>query len=72
MPVPEKNVSRRGLIHLSRRLKFLSPREIYLIDDLLGSVGDFGEVRLEVKNGRLRFASRTESVDALKHDRVDR
>lgn len=49
-------------------LKFLTPREIAFIDDLLASVGDFGEVRLEVKNGKLRFASRTESVDALKWD----
>ena len=49
-------------------LKFLTPREIAFIDDLLASVGDFGEVRLEVKNGRLRFASRTESIDALKYE----
>jgi len=55
-----------------RGLKFLTPREIALIDKLLTSVGEFGEVRLEVKNGKLRFASRTESVDALKWDGEDR
>jgi len=53
---------------LIETLKFLSPREIAFIDDLLASVGDFGEVRLEVKNGRLRFASRTESIDPLKYE----
>ena len=72
MPIQEKDIQRNGLMKLTRRLKFLSAREIYLIDDLLESVGDFGEVSLEVKNGRLRFASRTESVDAFSRDRVDR
>ena len=49
-------------------MKFLTRRDITFIDDLLSSVGEFGEVRLEVKNGRLRFASRTESIDALKYE----
>lgn len=51
-----------------KHLKFLSPRQVRMIDDLLASVGKFGEVRLEVKDGRLRFASKTESMDALKWD----
>ncbi len=53
---------------LVKGMKFLTQRDITFIDDLLSSVGDFGEVRLEVKNGRLRFASRTESIDALKYE----
>ncbi|TFH33413.1 MAG: hypothetical protein E4G99_11435 [Anaerolineales bacterium] len=48
-------------------MKFLTPREIIFIDELLDSVGEFGEVRLEVKNRKLRFASRTESIDPLKY-----
>ena len=49
-------------------LKFLTPRQVRMIDDLLQSIGDFGEVHLEVRNGKLRFASRTESIDALKYE----
>jgi len=55
-----------GPVRLTRGLKFLTPREIYLIDDLLHSVGDFGEVHLKVKGGKLRFATKVESLDALK------
>ncbi|TFH33415.1 MAG: hypothetical protein E4G99_11445 [Anaerolineales bacterium] len=43
-------------------------REIIFFDELLDSVGEFGEVRLEVKNRKLRFASRTESIDPLKYE----
>jgi len=66
MPTDKAVDIKQGL--LLETLKFLSPREIAFIDDLLASVGDFGEVRLEVKNGRLRFASRTESIDPLKYE----
>ena len=53
-------------VRLTRGLKFLTPREIYLIDNLLHAVGDFGEVHLKVKGGKLRFATKVESLDALK------
>ena len=66
MPTDKAVDIKQGL--LIETLKFLTPREIAFIDDLLASVGDFGEVRLEVKNGRLRFASRTESIDPLKYE----
>jgi hypothetical protein len=58
---------------LDKPLRFLSAREIYLIDRLLSSVGTFGEVRLTVKDGRLRFAASTKSYDALKweHHELD-
>ena len=49
-------------------LKFLTPREIAFIDDLLDSVGEYGKVQLTVKNGKLRFAERIESIDALKYE----
>ena len=52
----------------AKGLKFLSSRQVRMIDDLLQSIGDFGEVHLEVRNGKLRFASRTESIDALKYE----
>lgn len=53
---------------LLETLKFLTPREIAFIDDLLDSVGEFGKVQLTVKNGKLRFAERIESIDALKYE----
>ena len=73
MPVQkkEKKASQNRFINLTRRLKFLSTREIYLIDDLLESVGDYGEVRLTVKSGSLRFAARMTSLDAMKWEGID-
>jgi len=52
-------------LELERRLSFLSAREITMIDDLLASVSPFGEVRLAVQKGRLRFVSSVKSHDAL-------
>jgi hypothetical protein len=52
-------------------LRFLSSREIRMIDELLSSVGDFGRVQLTVKEGKLRFAERIESIDALKYEGED-
>ena len=53
----------------TKDLKFLSPRQVRMIDELLESVGEFGKVQLTVKNGQLRFAERIESIDALKYDK---
>jgi len=60
-----------NFIELDDSLRFLSLREIILIDQLLSSVGSFGEVRLTVKDGRLRFAASTKSYDALKWDHLE-
>jgi hypothetical protein len=49
-------------------LQFLSTREVRMIDELLASVGEYGEVKLSIKNGRLRFIERIESIDALKYE----
>ncbi len=35
--------------------RFLQPRQIAMIEEALASLGAFGEVRLVVENGRLRF-----------------
>ena len=52
-------------LELDHRLSFLTAREITMIDDLLKSVAPFGEVRLVVQKGRLRFVSSVKSHDAL-------
>jgi hypothetical protein len=47
-------------------LKFLLPAQISMIDEALSAVGDFGEVRLVVEKGRLRFVVTQRSFDAQK------
>lgn len=45
---------------------FLLPSHIQMIDEALHSLGDFGEVRLVVEKGRLRFLIKQTSYDTLK------
>lgn len=61
----ERGVS-RWTLELERRLSFLNAREITMIDELLASVAPFGEVRLAVQKGRIRFVSSVKSQDALR------
>ena len=46
--------------------RFLQEHQIAMIDEALHSLGDFGEVRLIVEKGRLRFLVTQKSFDALK------
>ena len=46
--------------------RFLQEHQIAMIDEALCSLGDFGEVRLVVEKGRLRFLVTQKSFDALK------
>jgi hypothetical protein len=53
--------------HLSNNpSQFLQPQQIAMIDEALRSLGEFGEVRLIVEKGRLRFVVTQKSFDALK------
>ncbi len=47
-------------------LKFLVPSQVSMIDEALSVVGEFGEVRLIVEKGRLRFIATQKSFDAQK------
>jgi hypothetical protein len=47
-------------------LHFLNHRQVIMIDEALSSLGDYGEVRLIVEKGRLRFLVTQKSFDALK------
>jgi hypothetical protein len=47
-------------------LNFLNQRQIVMIDEALSVLGEFGEVRLVVEKGRLRFIVTQKSIDALK------
>ena len=52
--------------HFSRPMKFLDPSQVEMIDEALAALGEFGEVRLVVEKGRLRFVVTQNSHDALK------
>lgn len=47
-------------------LQCLDSKQIAMIDEALQSVGEFGEVRLIIEKGRLRFLITQVSYDALK------
>jgi hypothetical protein len=47
-------------------LRFLVASQISMIDEALAAVGEFGEVRLIVEKGRLRFVVTQKSFDAQK------
>jgi len=46
--------------------RFLNSREITMIDNALAALGEFGELRLVVQRGRLRYLITQRSLDALK------
>ncbi|MCK5315345.1 MAG: hypothetical protein KAJ53_09495 [Anaerolineales bacterium] len=46
--------------------KYMELHQISMIDEALGTLGDYGEVRLIVEKGRLRFLVTQKSYDALK------
>lgn len=50
----------------SYALKILDPQQVSMIDEALNSIGEFGEVRLVVEKGRLRFLITNKSFDVLK------
>ena len=47
-------------------LSFLDQRQVTMIDEALSALGEFGELRLVVEKGRLRFIITQKSFDALK------
>lgn len=46
--------------------RFLQAREVEMIDEALNSLGDYGEVRLIIERGRLRFLITQRSFDTHK------
>jgi hypothetical protein len=50
----------------SYTLKFIEWSQIPMVDEALSSLGEYGEVRLIVEKGRLRFLVTQKSYDALK------
>jgi hypothetical protein len=50
------------------KLKKLTPEQVKRIDEVLASVGEYGEVHLVVKNGELRYINKVESFKAWKNE----
>lgn len=50
----------------SRSIKMLQTPQIELIENALQQIGDYGEVRLVVEKGRLRYIEVAKSMDVLK------
>lgn len=46
--------------------RILQPKYIQMINEALCSLGDYGEVRLVIERGRLRFLITQKSYDLLK------
>jgi hypothetical protein len=49
-----------------KTLYFLDQSQVTMIDEALSALGDYGELRLIVEKGRLRFLVTQKSFDALK------
>ena len=57
---------KRTKLEQSPHLRFLAPSQLSMIDEALSNLGDYGEVRLIVEKGRLRFIVTQKSYDVLK------
>ncbi len=55
-PTLEKPVNLPGL-----KLKTLTPEQVERIDEVLTSIGEYGEVHLIVQRGELRYINKVES-----------
>ncbi len=49
-----------------RQRRMLHAEQIEMIEEALAAIGEFGEVRLVVEKGRLRFLHTEKSYDVLK------
>jgi hypothetical protein len=58
------NILDTSLSH--RSLNFLNSGQVQMIDEALTALGEYGELRLIVEKGRLRFLVTQRSFDALK------
>ncbi len=56
--------------HLSDlRLKCLTPEQVERVNELLTSIGEYGEIHLIIQRGELRYINKVESYK-VSHDRM--
>lgn len=65
-PESSATMQQNGLLKHGGTPRFLDAEQIRLIDEALGSLGEFGELRLIVEKGHLRFLVTQKSFDAYK------
>jgi len=53
-------------LKLTPTKKALTPEQISMIEEALASTGEYGEVRLIIEKGQIRFVTVSRSFDALK------
>ncbi len=56
----------KGVIVNGLKLKFLNASQVKRIDDLLGQLGEYGELHLIIQHGELRYINKVESYKAWK------
>ncbi|NIM93949.1 MAG: hypothetical protein GTO18_09595 [Anaerolineales bacterium] len=62
----EEYLSKRpSTLELAQPLRFLTPKEVCMIDNFLDNMDMEGELRLVVQKGRLRFVTKTKDIDIL-------
>ncbi len=66
MPMSRTNLNHISGLKNNPILSFLDQRQVKMIDEALSALGDYGELRLVVEKGRLRFIITQKSFDALK------
>jgi hypothetical protein len=62
----QRQIQKVPSLRRGKDFHFLLPSHIRMIDEALSSLGEFGEVRLVVEKGRLRFLVTQKSYDTLK------
>jgi hypothetical protein len=55
-------------LHGTLKLKKLTVDQVKHIDEVLASLGDYGELHLIIQNGELRYINKVESFSARKSD----
>ena len=65
-PMSNASIDQLSELKSNPILSFLNQRQVKMIDEALSALGDYGELRLVVEKGRLRFIVTQKSFDALK------
>jgi hypothetical protein len=66
MPVFSPKPKRYDKFIDEESLNFLKMRQVVMIDEALAALGEYGEIRLIVEDGRLRYVVTQTSIDAIK------
>ena len=66
------NVRDLRVITLTEPLRVLTPQQVSQIDRYLADLEEFGRITLIKRNGKLRFIEKTESVEVLHPESLER